>query len=278
MEKANPANRPSTYNGTLDDFAHYEPEQILEYYRMAADSMPMLMVIFAVEGDTFRTVFANAPTRMMDGFNTTFMYTIHEAYNEHDLANMLLMFRECIQTRLPVVREIQMTTEREHNQFWISTTVIPIPDHTGQIKHLISYSQDITERKLQEQAQARMFIELSTPMLSISNDTVIMPLIGTIDTQRVQHMISALLSGIANLRVQNVILDITGVPVVDTQVANALLQAAQSVRLLGASVMLCGIRPEVAQVLVSLGVDFTQLPTYGTLQSAIAVTFNERDN
>lgn len=231
-------------------------------------------MLFEVEGDTYRTVFANAPTRMMDGFNTTFMYTIDEAYNEHDLVNMRTMFQECIATRKPVTRELQMTTERENVQFWINSTVIPIADETGAIRYILSYSQDITEQKLREQEQARMFFELSTPLLSISDTTVVMPLIGTVDTQRVHHMISTLLNGIAELRAQNVILDITGVPVVDTQVANAIIQAAQSVRLLGAQIMICGIRPEVAQVLVTLGIDFSQLPTYATLQSAITATLS----
>jgi rsbT co-antagonist protein RsbR len=69
---------------------------------------------------------------------------------------------------------------------------------------------------------------------------------------------------------QVAILDITGVPVVDTQVANALLRAAQAVKLLGAQVVLTGIRPEVAQTLVGLGVDLGDIVTRGTLQSGIA--------
>jgi anti-anti-sigma factor len=264
--------RPSTYNGTLDDLVHYSREQILDYYRMTADHLPLYIVLFEIEGDTYRTIFANAPTRMMDGFNKTFMYTIDESYNEHDKVNMRDMFETAIQTRKPVIREIQMTTEREAVQFWITSTIIPIPDQSGQIKYLMSYSQDITERKLYEQEQARLFNELSTPLLSISDTIVVMPLIGTIDSQRVQHMITTLLNGVAELHAKNVILDITGVPVVDTQVANALIQAAQSVRLLGAQIILCGIRPEVAQVLVNLGVDFSQLSTHATLQSAITAT------
>lgn len=272
MNKSIPAERPSTYNGTLDDLVHYSRDQILDYYRMVADSLPSYVVLFEVEGDTYRTVFANAPTRLMDGFNTTFMYTIDEAYNEHDKAYMHDMFEACIQTGKPVIREIQLTTEREAVQFWITSTAIPIADQSGAIRYIMTYSQDITERKLYEQEQARLFNELSTPLLSISDSIVVMPLIGSIDTQRVQHMITTLLSGVAELRAKSVILDITGVPVVDTQVANALLQAAQSVRLLGAQIILCGIRPEVAQVLVNLGVDFSQLSTHATLQSAITAT------
>jgi rsbT co-antagonist protein RsbR len=82
--------------------------------------------------------------------------------------------------------------------------------------------------------------------------------------------LDALLLGIARTRVTTVILDITGVPLVDTQVANVLLQAAQSVKLLGAQVVLTGIRPEVAQTLVGLGVSLQGVITLRTLQLGIA--------
>ena len=117
---------------------------------------------------------------------------------------------------------------------------------------------------------AAALAELSTPLIPISDDTVVMPLVGTIDSRRAQQVIEGLLVGIVETRAQVAILDITGVPVVDTQVANALLRAAQAVKLLGAQVVLTGIRPEVAQTLVGLGVDLTGIVTRSTLQSGIA--------
>ena len=83
-------------------------------------------------------------------------------------------------------------------------------------------------------------------------------------------MLETLLEGVAVSRASTAILDITGVPVVDTQVANALLRAAQAVKLLGAQVVLTGIRPEVAQTLVGLGADLSGIVTRATLQSGIA--------
>jgi rsbT co-antagonist protein RsbR len=126
---------------------------------------------------------------------------------------------------------------------------------------------------LQEQvisAQQAAIRELSTPLIPIASGVVAMPLIGTIDTNRARLVIETLLSGVSELRAHTTILDITGVPIVDTQVANALLQAAQAVKLLGARVILTGIRPEVAQTLVGLGVDLSGIVTRGTLQSGIA--------
>ncbi|NTW03418.1 MAG: PAS domain S-box protein [Oscillochloris sp.] len=148
-------------------------------------------------------------------------------------------------------------------------------------EYICIFSRDISERRraaeehlaLQEQviaAQQAALRELSTPLIPIAQGVVAMPLIGSIDSGRSQMVIEALLSGVASLRAETTILDITGVPVVDTQVANALLQAAQAVKLLGARVIITGIRPEVAQTLVGLGVDLSEISTLGTLQDGIA--------
>jgi rsbT co-antagonist protein RsbR len=99
---------------------------------------------------------------------------------------------------------------------------------------------------------------------------VVLPLIGTVDSRRAQQVMETLLEGVATSRAQVAILDITGVVVVDTQVADALVRAAQAVKLLGAQVVLTGIRPEVAQTLVGLGVDLSGIVTRSTLQSGIA--------
>lgn len=120
------------------------------------------------------------------------------------------------------------------------------------------------------QAQAAALVELSTPLIPLSEHVVVMPLIGAIDSQRAQQATETLLHGIATRRARIAILDITGVPVVDTQVANALVQAAKAVRLLGAQVVLTGIRAEVAQTLVALGTDLSGVVTCSNLQSGIA--------
>ena len=104
----------------------------------------------------------------------------------------------------------------------------------------------------------------------ISDYVMIMPLVGSIDDARSQQITQTLLLGIAQNRARVAILDITGVLVVDTQVADGLLQAAQAVKLLGAEVVLTGIRPEVAQTLVGLGVNLSGITTMSNLQRGIA--------
>jgi rsbT co-antagonist protein RsbR len=98
---------------------------------------------------------------------------------------------------------------------------------------------------------------------------IAMPLIGSIDSHRAQQVIETLLEGVNTTGAQIVILDVTGVPVVDTQVANTLLRSAQAVRLLGAEVLLTGIRPEVAQTIVGLGLDLSHIRTLATLQDGV---------
>ena len=97
-----------------------------------------------------------------------------------------------------------------------------------------------------------------------------MPLIGTMDARRVEQVLQTLLEGVSSRRARVVILDITGVSVVDTYVASALIQAAKAVRLLGAEVVLTGIRPDVARTLVGLDLELTHIVTKGTLQAGIA--------
>lgn len=156
-------------------------------------------------------------------------------------------------------------------------------DMHGQIAYTIGVSWDITERQrasailhqnvIQEEmihAQQVALEELSTPLLAISDDVIVMPLVGSIDSARAQAVLDTLLEGVAAHSTHVAIIDITGVPIVDTGVANGLVRAAQAAQLLGAQVVLTGIRPEVAQTLVGLGVELRNIVTQATLQSGIA--------
>jgi rsbT co-antagonist protein RsbR len=159
----------------------------------------------------------------------------------------------------------------------ISIFLQETPDGAQQV---IGFLRDLTEQQrteteraaLQQQvidAQQAALRELSTPLIPLADGVVAMPLIGSIDSSRAQLVIETLLTGVAEMRAHTTLIDITGVPVVDTQVANGLLRAAQAIRLLGAHVILTGIRPEVAQTLVGLGIDLSGVSTRGTLQSGI---------
>ncbi len=159
---------------------------------------------------------------------------------------------------------------------------MPIRSANGTIIYAMASFSDITERRMVQealrlraeheeviQAQAASLQELSTPLLTITDGVVVMPLIGAIDSARAQQVMEALLSGVAEQHATTAILDITGVTVVDTQVADVLVRAAQATQLLSAQAIITGIRPEIAQTLIGLGVDLSSITTRSTLQSGI---------
>lgn len=119
-------------------------------------------------------------------------------------------------------------------------------------------------------AQASALAELSTPLIPITDQLLVMPLVGAIDQQRANQIVETLLLGVERARARVVILDVTGVLIVDTFVAMELLRAAASVRLLGARLDITGIRPEVAQALLGLGIDLRAIHTYSSLQQGIS--------
>lgn len=108
--------------------------------------------------------------------------------------------------------------------------------------------------------------ELSAPLIPVIDDITVMPLIGTIDTERAKLIMENLLEGVIAHNAEVVLIDITGVPIVDTMVAHHIIQAAEAVRLIGSTCILVGIRPEIAQTIVSLGIDLSDFITKSTLR------------
>jgi rsbT co-antagonist protein RsbR len=125
------------------------------------------------------------------------------------------------------------------------------------------------ERTIASQQEA--IRELSTPVLRLRERLLVLPIIGILDTSRAQKLTEGLLKNIRESRAQVVILDVTGVPAVDSAVANHLIQSVEASRLMGAKVIVTGLSSDVAQALVTLGVDLTKLNAVGDLQGGIEV-------
>ena len=147
-------------------------------------------------------------------------------------------------------------------------TVYMLP---GLLRDLVASSQ--AQHRLQQQtidAQRTIIQELSTPIIPISDSILIMPLIGFIDSARAQQIMEAMLHAVGEHGAQYMIIDITGIAVVDTAIAQHLIQAARAIQLLGSQAILVGIGPEVAQALIGLGIDFGTIITRATLQAGFA--------
>ena len=126
---------------------------------------------------------------------------------------------------------------------------------------------DERERIIRQQQDA--IRELSTPVLQVRERLLILPIIGVLDTERARQLTQQLLTGIRTHRAKVVVIDTTGVPDVDESVANHLVQTVDASRLMGASVIITGLSAEIAQTLVTIGVDLSKMHTIGDLQGGI---------
>jgi PAS domain S-box-containing protein len=187
--------------------------------------------------------------------------------------------RQVLESETPATQEEYLILEDGRHTYL--SIKFPLYDSTGTCYGLGGITTDITAYKQMDDERTRLqeeiirmqqstLQELSTPLLPLSANVLLLPLIGTIDSQRAEQVMDTLLHGIAQNHAAVAILDITGVQVVDTQVANALIQAMQAARLLGTQVFITGIQPRIAQTLIELGVDLSSFVTHGTLQAGVA--------
>jgi rsbT co-antagonist protein RsbR len=137
---------------------------------------------------------------------------------------------------------------------------------------LAELRQSLSERDQLSQA----IRELSSPVIPVVDGVLVMPLIGVIDSQRAALLTQALLAATTRHAAHTVILDVTGVPIIDTQVARVLLQSAEAVRLLGSQTIIVGLRPELAQTIVGLGLDLAGLVAHADLRSGIEYATQRR--
>jgi rsbT co-antagonist protein RsbR len=146
-------------------------------------------------------------------------------------------------------------------------------DATLVIDELALYTTEMTTRAREAtiQRQQAEMLELSTPVVTLWNGILALPLIGTLDSERTQVVMESLLNRIVETGATIAILDITGVPTVDTLVAQHLLKTVAAARLMGADCIISGIRPQIAQTIVHLGVDLNAVTTKATLADAFAI-------
>ena len=138
-----------------------------------------------------------------------------------------------------------------------------------------AYSDDLNRALEDLRVCHRVIRELSSPLVPVLQGVIVMSLIGSIDSQRAIVMTAEMLEGIERYDAHILILDITGVPLVDTQVARILLESARAAKLMGCQTVLTGIRPEIAQTMVELGIEVTDLVSRSELQGGIEYALEE---
>ena len=141
------------------------------------------------------------------------------------------------------------------------------------------WTTEVHQRAREEvvQRQQQEMLELSTPVVKLWDGILALPMIGTLDSARTQLVMESLLQRIVETGSQLAIIDITGVPVVDTLVAQYLLKTVTAARLMGAECIISGIRPQIAQTIVHLGVDLTGVSTKASLADALALAMQRLD-
>jgi rsbT co-antagonist protein RsbR len=154
-----------------------------------------------------------------------------------------------------------------------------VTERTAALQQEIAERERIQEEsaRLQQEvieAQRQALQELSTPIIPVLEGVIVMPLVGSVDTLRARDITRALLAGIREYRAKIVILDITGVPLVDTGVAAYLNRTVQAARLKGARAIVTGISDAVAETIVDLGIDWTGIETLGDLQTGLLAALN----
>jgi rsbT co-antagonist protein RsbR len=138
-----------------------------------------------------------------------------------------------------------------------------------------AYRVEKLAREVEQQAAA--LSELGTPLLPISEGVVVMPLVGAIDRARAERVLTTLLNGVTEQQAFVAILDVTGVTTLDDEVASALLQVTRAVGLLGADVVLTGMKPAMAQAVITMGVDLAGIVTKATLKDGVSYSLRRRN-
>jgi anti-anti-sigma factor len=164
---------------------------------------------------------------------------------------------------------------KDGTRFWANVIITALRDKDGKLRGFGKVTRDLTERRLSEERikkQAQEIFEMAVvPVVQVWEGIVLVPLIGTLDCHRTHQLMERLLQHVAETGSSVELLDITGVPTIDTQTAQHLIETISAVRLMGAEVVLTGVRPAIAQALVHLGIDLTNVTTRPSLAGGLSV-------
>ena len=154
---------------------------------------------------------------------------------------------------------------KDGSRFLANVVVTPVKDAAGKVVGFAKVTRDLTERE----TQRRAIRVLSTPVVRLWSGILLMPLIGDVDETRADQMMATVLARVTEEQARVVILDVSGVPEMDTYVADTLLKMTTALRLVGAQTVITGISPHAAKTIVRLGVDLSQMTTQNQLAAGL---------
>lgn len=260
-----------------------------QHFRNIVLSMPLGIMVYRMEGeDRLVLIDSNLAANALTGTDITALHglTLEEA------------FPPLVDTEIPVryraaahdgeswqTEQIDYDDGRITGAFQVyvfqsepGTAVVTFSNITEQRQSAEALREAAAERvRLQQEiinAQQQAIQDLSTPIIPVYDRVIIMPLIGSIDSTRSRDIMRAVLAGISTYRARIVILDITGVPLVDTGVANHLNRTIQAARLKGADTIITGVSDAVAETIVDMGIDWRDVETLRDLQTGLTVALN----
>ncbi len=253
------------------------------------DDIPLPIIIYALDG----TIVAfNSYAETFWGIKRSEYLGTYNAFQ--DPANSPLMLTETyarVRNGEIVIRD--PTRDRfapgmaEERPIWYQAIIFPVRDPDRVINYVGYIYQDVTAKMEQVDlitqarekiaAQQALIQELSIPVVEVWQGILLAPLVGALDARRASNVTEQLLAAIVSFSAEVVILDVTGVPLIDTAVAAYLVNAARAVRLLGSDIILTGVRSEIAQAVVQLGIDLSQFVTRANLQAGLAWAFARRE-
>ena len=185
-----------------------------------------------------------------------------QGFSPSETATFVLSLKQSLFTRLRA--ELSKDAQALADEIWVTTDLL---DKLA----LATVESYVKSREELIQRQQREMMELSTPVVQLWENILALPLIGTLDSERTQVVMESLLQKIVETGASIAIIDITGVPTVDTLVAQHLLKTVAAARLMGADCIISGIRPQIAQTIVHLGVNLSDVTTKASLADAFSI-------
>jgi rsbT co-antagonist protein RsbR len=165
---------------------------------------------------------------------------------------------------------------KDGSKFWANVVITALLDAEGTLKGFGMVTRDLSQRKEAEErikGQAKEILEMATVIVQVWDGIILVPLIGMLDSDRTQQLMERLLQRLTETNSPVALIDITGVPTIDTQTAQHLIETIKAVRYIGSEVVLTGVRPAIAQTLVHLGIDLSGATTRSSLTAGLRVAF-----